>query len=163
PRTTPVPCPATATTFFSTTRALSSWRSFACPRCSTPWPARSATPAPTSCRRASSGPSGGISTSASPSWAGGATTSSTPCLPDARFTPLEIKSLLTGAPVRVYRRENPDDSEDKRLITNPDGFVYRDPAGAPLGTASAYRRYEAAMLVLSRRFSGRWQAQASYV
>ena len=83
--------------------------------------------------------------------------------PHARFTPVEVQNLLTAAPLTLYQWENREASQGNPLITNPDGLVYRDPTSAALGTADAYRHYQAAMLVLSRRFSGRWQAQASYV
>jgi hypothetical protein len=81
--------------------------------------------------------------------------------PDARYSPVDITNNLTGAPLTVYRWENPEASQG--LFTNADGLQYRDPEGGLLGTMDAFRRYRGLLIVLSRRFTGRWQAQASYV
>jgi hypothetical protein len=43
------------------------------------------------------------------------------------------------------------------------GFRYLGPDGQAVATANAYRRYKGLMLVLSKRLTNRWQAQASYV
>src|SRR5262249_28297172 len=63
----------------------------------------------------------------------------------------------------VYQWANVDESESDLVIERRDGFVYRDPSGAPVGTALAERKYKGLMTVLSKRFSKRWQAQVSYV
>lgn len=87
--------------------------------------------------------------------------------PDARW---ELRNLTStaaeGLPaqtVPVYRWMNQAASENNILITNPDGFVYRDVNGNALGSVDASRKYRALMAVLSKRFSHRWVAQASYV
>jgi outer membrane receptor protein involved in Fe transport len=83
--------------------------------------------------------------------------------PSARWEPLTVENGLTGEPLTVYGWANPDESERDFLITNPDGFVFLDVDGNPIGTASASRKYRALMAVLSKRLSNRWQAQLSYV
>jgi Carboxypeptidase regulatory-like domain/TonB dependent receptor len=89
--------------------------------------------------------------------------------PDARW---ELRNLTStaadaaGLPARtvpVYRWMNGPASENNLFVTNPDGFVYRDVSGNPLGTVDAFRNYKALMTVLSKRFSHRWVAQVSYV
>jgi hypothetical protein len=82
-------------------------------------------------------------------------------LPDARWSPRSVQDPLTGEPLTTYERA--PGSPSAGLITNVDGFAFRDPDGNVLGTVDAYRRYQALMLVLTRRLHGRWQAQASYV
>jgi hypothetical protein len=83
--------------------------------------------------------------------------------PSARWERLTVENPLTGQPLPVYGWANPDESERDFLITNPDGFVFLDTDGQPIGTAEASRRYKALMLVLQKRLSDRWQAQVSYV
>jgi hypothetical protein len=82
-------------------------------------------------------------------------------LPDATWTPSETTNDLTGQPLGFYALD--DDNLTNFLITNPDGFQYRDANGNILGTAHAKRDYKAVMVVLNKRFSHGWQAQASYV
>jgi hypothetical protein len=82
-------------------------------------------------------------------------------MPDARFVPVETTNLLTGEPITVYRRADP--SATRGFITNPQGFKYLAPDGGVVGSAEAFRNYKGLVLVLSRRFAGRWQAQLSYV
>jgi hypothetical protein len=84
-------------------------------------------------------------------------------LPSARWAPTTVTNGLTGQPLTVYSWINEDESDADRLHTNPDGFQYRDENGQVLGTAKAKRDYKAIMVVLSKRLSKRWQAQASYV
>src|SRR5919198_1372126 len=84
-------------------------------------------------------------------------------LPDARWTQGTINNPLTNQPIAVYRWANRAASSNNLLITNPDGFLYLDPSGNALGTANARRDYRSLMLVLNKRFSHRYQAQASYV
>lgn len=84
-------------------------------------------------------------------------------LPSARWVPIQLDNGLTGQPITVYEWANPDDSENDLLITNPDGFQFRDPDGNVLGTAEASRTYKALMLTLDKRFSDRWQGRVSYV
>jgi hypothetical protein len=81
--------------------------------------------------------------------------------PDARLVPVERLNLLTGAPMTVYGWADPTATRD--FITNPDGFEFRAADGAVVGSAEAFRKYKGLLLVLSRRLTGRWQAQVSYV
>ena len=83
--------------------------------------------------------------------------------PSARWTADTVTSDLISQPLGIYQWANEDESAEDGLVTNPDGFVYLDENGAPLGTAEAYRDYKGLMLVVSKRFSNRWQAQVSYV
>jgi hypothetical protein len=88
-------------------------------------------------------------------------------LPDARWERRLLTSTagpgLASQQVPVYRWMNAAASENNLLITNPDGFVFRDVAGNALGTVNAERSYKALMAVVNKRFSNRWVAQASYV
>ncbi len=81
--------------------------------------------------------------------------------PQARFVPVETPNLLTGAPMIVYGWADP--TATSGFVTNPDGFDYLDAEGGVVGSAGAFRRYRGLVLVLSRRLTGRWQAQVSYV
>lgn len=82
---------------------------------------------------------------------------------DARWEPITLETDLEGRSIDAYRWANQDASDKSFLITNPTGFAYRDPSGKVLGTANAYRKYRALMVVLSKRYTHRWQAQLSYV
>jgi hypothetical protein len=82
--------------------------------------------------------------------------------PSARWSPYTVTNAL-GQPMTLYRWENRADSEEDLLITNPDGFEFRDPAGNVLGVVDTEKKYKALMFVVSKRFSHRWQAQVSYV
>jgi outer membrane receptor protein involved in Fe transport len=91
-------------------------------------------------------------------------------LPDARWSPTTITAssagndpALNGRSITAYEWTNPEASEENYLLTNPDGFAYRDPSGAVLGTARAERKYQGLMFVLDKRFSNRWQGRVSYV
>jgi len=83
--------------------------------------------------------------------------------PDARWEPTTVTNGLTDQPITVYNWSNEDAAQTTPILTNPDGFVYRDPNGNTLGTAKAERKYKALMLVLDKRFSNRWQGRISYV
>jgi hypothetical protein len=83
--------------------------------------------------------------------------------PDARWSPTTVTNGLTGQPLTVYSWINQAASNGYGLLTNVDGFVYRDAAGNPLGTARAERKYKGLMLVLDKRFADRWQGRISYV
>ncbi|HYN02428.1 MAG TPA: TonB-dependent receptor [Vicinamibacteria bacterium] len=90
--------------------------------------------------------------------------------PDARWTLGSVTTstagndpALQGTTVPVYQWANRSASENNNYITNVDGFRYLDPNGQVLGTASGERTYKAAMFVLDRRFSDRWQGRISYV
>ncbi len=72
-------------------------------------------------------------------------------------------SAWPGGTATAYRWTNRATSTDDVYITNPDGYAYRDLSGNVVGTMNAYRKYQALMLNLSRRFANRWQAQVSYV
>jgi len=97
-------------------------------------------------------------------------------LPDARWDPITLNtsasapvpgcdgcSAFPGGTVTAYRWANRDSSNENLLITNPDGFQYRDSSGNVVGTMDAYRNYKALMLTVNRRLANRWQAQVSYV
>jgi outer membrane receptor protein involved in Fe transport len=84
-------------------------------------------------------------------------------LPQARWTPVTLTNALTGGPITAYRLVNPTQAFSDYLITNPDGFQYLDPSGHVIGTAEASRKYKGLMLVLTKRFTDRWQLQGSYV
>ena len=83
--------------------------------------------------------------------------------PSARWTPTELNNPLTNQPFTLYRWANRDDSEDDFLITNVEGFQFRTPDGQVIGTLDPRRTYRALMLVLTKRYTNRWQAQVSYV
>jgi hypothetical protein len=83
--------------------------------------------------------------------------------PSARWEPISITNELTGEPLTVYRWANRDVSDQDGVIRNVDGFQYLDVNGNVIGTAHAYRDYKGLMLVLTKRFSNRWQTQVSYV
>src|SRR4029450_9387275 len=69
----------------------------------------------------------------------------------------------SGQPITLYRWTNRSASQDNLIITNPDGFQFRDPSGNVVGTIDALKRYKALMFVVSKRFSHRWMGQISYV
>jgi outer membrane receptor protein involved in Fe transport len=90
--------------------------------------------------------------------------------PDARWRPLTVTTStdgpdpsLNGKTIGVYSWANRGVSESTGLLTNPDGFEYRDPSGLLLGTAHTDRTYKGLMIVLDKRFSDRWQGRVSYV
>jgi hypothetical protein len=82
--------------------------------------------------------------------------------PSARWSPYTVTNGL-GNDMTLYRWENRADSEEDLLITNPDGFEFRDPAGNVLGVVDTEKKYKALMFVANKRFSHRWQGQLSYV
>ena len=82
--------------------------------------------------------------------------------PAARWTPVTATNGL-GQSMQLYRWANPGASETTQVITNPDGFQFLDPNGNVLGTVDAKKSYKALMIVASKRFTNRWQAQLSYV
>ena len=97
-------------------------------------------------------------------------------LPDARWEQISLAttpstpvpdcdgcSAWPGGNAAAFRWTNRDTSTDNVLITNPDGYQYRDLNGNVVGTMDAYRKYQALFLTVSKRFSNRWQAQVSYV
>jgi len=83
--------------------------------------------------------------------------------PSARWNPIQLENPLTGQGITAYQWANRAASETDLLLTNPDGFQYRDQAGNVIGTARSFRKYRGLMLVLDKRFSDRWQARVSYV
>jgi hypothetical protein len=86
-------------------------------------------------------------------------------VPNGTWSPLQVTtgSGLTGAPITLYEWANRDQTESERLIQNISGFQYRDPNGNVIGTLDPTRKYKGAMFVLTKNYSNRWQAQASYV
>jgi hypothetical protein len=86
-------------------------------------------------------------------------------VPNGTWSPVTVTtgSGLTGAPLTLYEWVNRDETESERLIRNIAGFQYKDPNGNVIGTLDPTRKYKAAMFVLTKNYSNRWQAQASYV
>jgi Carboxypeptidase regulatory-like domain/TonB dependent receptor len=83
--------------------------------------------------------------------------------PSARWRPVQATNTLTNQPITLYNWDNRDDSDTDFVIQNVAGFQFRDPAGNVIATLDPNRNYQALMLVLSKRYTNRWQAQASYV
>ncbi|MCA1649210.1 MAG: TonB-dependent receptor [Acidobacteria bacterium] len=83
--------------------------------------------------------------------------------PDARFTPVQVASALTGEPLTVYQWVNRTESIGNPFITNVDGFTYRSPADAAILSVDAFRTYRSVAAVLNRRLANGWQGQVSYV
>lgn len=84
-------------------------------------------------------------------------------MPTARWETTTATAAVDNQPLTVYRWVNRAESETDLLITNPDGFAYRDAAGNVLGTARAFRNYKGLMAVLDKRLSNRWLGRLSYV
>jgi hypothetical protein len=86
-------------------------------------------------------------------------------VPNGTWTPVVVTSGsgLTGQPITLYRWDNRRQTESERLVSSIEDFVYRDPSGNIIGAINPYREYRAAMFVLTKNYSNRWQAQASYV
>ena len=80
----------------------------------------------------------------------------------AQWSPVTT-TAADGKSLTLYRWANRSASNTDYLIRNVDGFQYRDPTGNVIGTADPFRRYRAFMMVLNKRYTNRWQAQASYV
>jgi hypothetical protein len=83
--------------------------------------------------------------------------------PSARWAPQQANNSLTNQPITLYNWANRDTSDTDFIIRNVEGFQFLDPAGNVIGTLDPRRSYRALMLVLSKRYTNRWQAQASYV
>jgi hypothetical protein len=84
-------------------------------------------------------------------------------IPSARYLPVSVPNGLTGGNLTVYRWTNRSASQNDLLLTNPDGFQFRDASGNVFETLDAKRTYKALMAVVNKRMSNRWQAQVSYV
>jgi outer membrane receptor protein involved in Fe transport len=84
-------------------------------------------------------------------------------IPSARWAPVSVDNEVTGQPLTVYTWVNRSESEEDKLLTNPDGFRYFDSAGNLLGTAESKREYKALMFVLDKRLSNNWIGRVSYV
>lgn len=82
-------------------------------------------------------------------------------LTDGLWSPTTVTNLQTNQPMTVYRWANRGDQRFD--ITNVDDVSYLGPNGQPIGTAQAVRDYNGLMLVFTRPYQNRWQAQASYV
>jgi len=83
--------------------------------------------------------------------------------PNATWSPVSVTNLLTNSPITLYKWANRTATQTDFLITNVDGFQYKDPSGGVIGTVDAFRKYKAFMAVLNKRLSNRWTAQLSYV
>lgn len=86
-------------------------------------------------------------------------------LPDARWTAIPYANPKTGGNTTLYRWANRPDSTvgSDYLIQNLDNFKFLDANGNPLGMTEPYRKYRAAMFVLTKTLSHNWQGQFSYV
>ncbi len=78
-------------------------------------------------------------------------------LTGAQWAPASYTNPLNGQAMTIYKWANRT-SNQSFLIGNVDHFAYN---GAP--AANAYRTYNGGMLVLTRSYANRWQAQVSYV
>jgi hypothetical protein len=83
--------------------------------------------------------------------------------PNATWTPVTVQNDFTNAPLTLYKWANRAATQSDYLITNVNGYQYRDPNGNVLGTANPFRKYKAFMAVLNKRMSNRWSGQISYV
>ena len=83
--------------------------------------------------------------------------------PSARWRPVQATNTLTNQPITLYNWANRSDSDTDFLIRNIEGFQFLDPSGNVIATLDPRRSYRALMLVWSKRYTNRWQAQASYV
>ncbi len=83
--------------------------------------------------------------------------------PNATWTPVTVTNDLTDSPLTLYKWANRAATQSDYLITNVNGYQYRDPSGNVIGTANPFRKYKAFMAVLNKRLSNRWTAQVSYV
>jgi hypothetical protein len=85
--------------------------------------------------------------------------------PLARWSLVTPTNELTDAPIPLYRWANRavTDVGSNNIIQNVEGFEYLDENGNLIGRANPFRKYRAVMFVLNKRFTNRWQAQASYV
>jgi hypothetical protein len=83
--------------------------------------------------------------------------------PSARWAPRQTTNTLTNQPITLYNWANRSASDTDFLIRNVEGFQYLDTSGNVIATLDPFRTYKAMMLVLSKRYTNRWQAQASYV
>lgn len=80
---------------------------------------------------------------------------------DGLWAPITVNNVQTNQPMTVYRWANRGDQRFN--ITNVDDVTYIGPNGQTIGSAQAVRDYNGLMLVLTRPYQNRWQAQASYV
>ncbi len=77
---------------------------------------------------------------------------------DGQWNPVAFTNPKTGQATSIYGWANRASIPQKFVIDNLDTVTY---PGA--GGIDAYRDYNGAMFVLTKRFSNRWQGQASYV
>jgi hypothetical protein len=83
--------------------------------------------------------------------------------PSARWAARTANNTLTNQPITLYNWANRSVSDTDFLIRNTTGFQFLDPSGNVIATLDPNRSYRALMLVWSKRYTNRWQAQASYV
>ncbi len=84
-------------------------------------------------------------------------------LPDARWEAFEGANDLTGEPLTFWALTNPDEATANFLITNVDGFQYKDPSGNVIGVAHANRQHKSVTFQFNKRHSNGWGADISYV
>ena len=80
----------------------------------------------------------------------------------ARWTPVTTTDA-NGKSIQLYSWTNRSTTNTDYTIQNVEGYQYLSPTGSVIGTADPFRKYRAFMAVLNKRFTNRWQAQASYV
>ena len=80
---------------------------------------------------------------------------------DGLWAPVTVTNQLTNQPFTVYRWANR--GTQRFRITNVDDISYLGSNGQPIGSSDASRDYNGLMLVLTRPYGNRWQAQVSYV
>jgi hypothetical protein len=86
----------------------------------------------------------------------------TTVVPSAQWTLTPLPNTLTGGTLNGYVWANPSQTLEI-LKTNPDGFVYRDSEGQPLGTARARARYLGLIFSVEKRMRDQGLARLSYV
>ena len=80
----------------------------------------------------------------------------------ARWTPVTTTDA-NGKSIQLYSWTNRSTTNTDYTIQNVEGYQYLSPTGTVIGTADPFRKYRAFMAVLNKRYTNRWQAQASYV
>ena len=80
---------------------------------------------------------------------------------DGLWSPVTVNNAKTNQPLTIYRWANR--GTQRFNITNVDDVTYVGADGQPIGSSDSTRDYNGLMLVLTRPFQNRWQAQVSYV
>lgn len=80
---------------------------------------------------------------------------------DGLWSPVTVNNAKSNQPLTIYRWANR--GTQRFNITNVDDVTYVGADGQPIGSSDSTRDYNGLMLVLTRPFQNRWQAQVSYV